>query len=59
MPGYKICYHMVHEYRDLNQTVSREPIDDFPGHANVRDRRGKRSAGTKSKLALSAKWVDL
>jgi len=57
-PGYRVCYHTVAEYRELGQIIRRKKIADFPGHANVTDRTGKRSAGRKTRLAKTARWLD-
>jgi hypothetical protein len=57
-PSYKICWHYASEYFDLGQSVERAKDEIFPGHANVTDANGKRSAGKRSKLALSARWLE-
>lgn len=57
-PGYRLCYLTAREYRDLNQHIERAPDDVFPGHANVTDNAGKRSAGRRTKLAEKARWLD-
>jgi len=54
---YVVCYHTVREYRELGQVIAPAAIDEFPGHANVTDGAGKRSAGRKTKLAKSARWL--
>jgi hypothetical protein len=58
-PGYRLCYHTVGEYRELGQVIVRQPHGSFPGHANVTDGSGRRSASRRTKLAKSARWLDL
>jgi len=54
-PGYRVCSFTVDELRDCyGQEVVRMPIDEFPGHAEVIDTSGKRSSGTRSKMARGA-----
>jgi hypothetical protein len=58
MPGYSVCGASVAEFRALRQTITRDPTDLFPGHAAVRDVTGKRSGGTRSKLAKVVRWYE-
>jgi hypothetical protein len=57
-PTYEVCWHYVDEYSDLGQQIERAESEEFPGHANVTDSSGKRSAARKTKLALSARWLE-
>lgn len=57
-PTYEVCWHYADEYFDLGQRIERAKEEIFPGHANVTDSSGKRSAASKSKLALSARWLE-
>jgi hypothetical protein len=57
-PTYSVCWHYADEYFELGQQIERSKEDIFPGHANVTDRTGKRSGGKKTKLALSARWLE-
>jgi hypothetical protein len=58
-PGRRVSWMRVREYTELNQVIGNEPQDDFfPGHAGVRDLGGKRSAGTKTKMAVQSRWLD-
>jgi hypothetical protein len=52
------CVLTLGQLREHGQDVVRESIDEFPGHAEVLDSRGKRSTGTRSKLAKAARWPD-
>ena len=54
--GYRLCYHSAREYRLLGQIIEPASIEEFPGHANVTDRAGKRNARRKTELAKSAQW---
>lgn len=56
--SYEICWHYASEYFALGQNIERAKDEIFPGHANVTDTTGKRSAGKRSKLALSARWLN-
>ena len=56
--SYQLCYHTAKQYRELGQIITRAPNETFPGHANVSDVTGKRTAARKSKLARSAAWFD-
>jgi len=56
-PNYRICYLTVGELRsEFKQEIERKNIDEFPGHALVRDLSGKRSQGTRSRMAQKARW---
>lgn len=57
-PTYKVCWHYASEYFDLGQDITRAKDDIFPGHANVTDITGRRTGTKKSKLALSARWLE-
>ena len=57
-PGYRVCGITVGQVRALGQQVVRDPIKEFPGHAAVRDLTGRRSAGTRAKLAKAVKWYE-
>jgi hypothetical protein len=57
-PSYEICWHYAEEYFSLGQRIERSKDEIFPGHANVTDRGGKRPAAKRSKLALSARWLE-
>jgi len=57
-PSYEVCWHYADEYFGLGQRIERAPNEEFPGHANVTDGSGKRPASKKSKLALSAHWLE-
>src|SRR5262249_7478461 len=57
-PGYLVCSITVGEVRALGQAIERQPIDEFPGHAAVRDLSGRRSAGTRVKLAKAVRWSE-
>jgi hypothetical protein len=46
------------EYREFGQVITVAPDDAFPGHANVNDARGKRSAGTRTRMAKRVRWLD-
>ena len=56
-PGSVLAYHELGYYRNNGQDVRRRPIDEFPGHANVRDTTGKRSGGIMTRMAKSARWM--
>jgi len=59
-PGSRMSWLYASEYQKENQVVEAAPQDDFfPGHAVVRDRGGKRSAGTRTRLARASQWLDL
>jgi hypothetical protein len=50
--GYWVFSLTVNQLReDFDQEVVRDPQADFPGHALVRDRSGKRSQGKRSRMA--------
>jgi hypothetical protein len=56
-PGYRLCHITVGRLREeFGQVIDRVPDDSFPGHALVRDPAGKRSAGTRSRLASAVTW---
>lgn len=57
-PGYRVCGITVGQVRALGQQVVRDPIEEFPGHAAVRDLTGRRSGGTRAKLAKAVKWCE-
>jgi hypothetical protein len=57
-PTYEICWHYASEYFDLGQNIERAKDDIFPGHANATDLTGRRSGSKRSKLALSARWLE-
>jgi hypothetical protein len=58
-PGSRMSWLYASEYQDENQVVEAAPDDDFfPGHAAVRDRNGKRSARTRTRLAQASRWLD-
>jgi hypothetical protein len=57
-PGYRVCWITVGQVCALGQEVVRDPIEQFPGHAAVRDRSGRRSAGTRARLAKAVKWCE-
>ena len=44
-------------YRENGQIVTRRKIDEFPGHANVRDAVGKRSAGKMTRMAKASTLI--
>ncbi|MFJ6515923.1 hypothetical protein ACIQMO_07485 [Streptomyces sp. NPDC091406] len=50
------CSWNAGSLRGLGQEIERDPVDYFPGHALVRDPKGKRSLGIKRRLATSADW---
>jgi len=53
-PGYWIfCLTGKQLQEEFGQQVSRDPQDDFPGHALVRDPSGKRSPSKRSKMAAA------
>ncbi len=50
--GYWVFSLTVNQLRaEFDQEVVRDPQPDFPGHALVRDRSGKRSQGKRSRMA--------
>jgi hypothetical protein len=50
--GYWVFSLTVNQLRaEFDQEVVRDHQPDFPGHALVRDRSGKRSQGKKSRMA--------
>ena len=58
-PNHRLTWMTVAEYEELGQTLEPAPVDDFfPGHAAVRDGSGRRSAGTKTKMAKRSRWLD-
>jgi hypothetical protein len=50
------CWWTAGALVQLRQVIVRQPIEAFPGHGGVRDISGRRSAGTRRKLAMAAKW---
>src|SRR5512135_2279935 len=58
-PGYKACWFTAAQlWNELHQVLVRRPIPDFPGHAGVRDTRGRRSNRTRSLMAEAARWYE-
>lgn len=50
--GYWIFSLSVDQLREeFGQVVSRDPQPEFPGHALVKDPSGKRTQGTRSRMA--------
>ena len=56
-PGSSLAYLELDYFRLNDQVVTRRPIDAFPGHANVRDRSGRRSGGKMTRMAKASKWL--
>lgn len=57
-PEYEYCCSWtVKQLNDLGETVVRQPIDEFPGHAGVaRSTGGSRGAKARRRLAVQAEW---
>jgi len=56
--GYWVFSLTVDQLRvDFQQEVVRDPQSDFPGHALVRDRSGKRTQGKRSRMAAACIFV--
>lgn len=54
---YLVCWWTAGVVRALGQVIERDPNLHFPGHALIADEKGKRSAGTRKKLATAAQWL--
>lgn len=59
-PGSWLCYLTIDELvNEFKQVVTVDPVDLFPGHALVQDQNGKRSQGTRSRMAQRARWHEI
>jgi hypothetical protein len=55
--GSRLSWLLMSDYRNEGQTITRKPIPEFPGHAEVKDLKGRRSAGTRSRMAHRSTWL--
>jgi hypothetical protein len=54
-----VCFLTVEELEnEFKQVVTLDNVPLFPGHALVRDQNGKRTQGTKSRMAARARWHE-
>jgi hypothetical protein len=56
-PGHRLCYLTAGQLEDeLGQSLFLDPTPEFPGHAVVYDKSGKRSQGTRDRMVDAATW---
>ncbi|MHA6762188.1 hypothetical protein [Streptacidiphilus sp. PAMC 29251] len=56
--GHFPCIWLAGELRGLGQEIERDPIDEFPGHALVRDSKGSRGSKARRRLAKASRWIE-
>lgn len=57
LPGYRVCEISVADLRRHGEIVTRNEDPFFPGHANCKNDNGKRTNGTRNKIAGCARWT--